>query len=67
MQLKAKFGSGKRKCPGKRLAEQEVYTLASKLFQNFTIQLSEPLELEFNFLLTPSGPIGLNLTESGRT
>ena len=63
MGLVLPFGSGKRMCPGKRLAEQEVYTLAAKLFQNFTVELAEPLQLEFNFLLTPSGPIGLNLVE----
>ena len=57
------FGSGKRMCPGKRLAEQELYIIAAKLFQNFNIELTEPLELEFNYLLTPAGPIGLKLTE----
>ena len=57
------FGSGKRKCPGERLAEQELYIIAAKLFQNFNIELTENLGLEFNFLLTPAGPIGLKLTE----
>ena len=57
------FGSGKRMCPGKRLAEQELYIIAAKLFQNFNIELTESLELEFNYLLTPAGPIGLKLTE----
>ena len=57
------FGSGKRMCPGKRLAEQELYIIAAKLFQNFNIELTENLELEFNYLLTPAGPIGLKLTE----
>lgn len=57
------FGSGKRMCPGKRLAEQELYIIAAKLFQNFNIELTESLQLEFNYLLTPAGPIGLRLTE----
>ena len=57
------FGSGKRMCPGKRLAEQELYIIAAKLFQNFKIELTAPLELEFNYLLTPAGPIGLKLIE----
>ena len=57
------FGSGKRMCPGKRLAEQELYIISAKLFQNFKIELTEPLELEFNYLLTPAGPIRLKLTE----
>ena len=62
-QLVLPFGSGKRMCPGKRLAEQELYIIAAKLFQNFNIELTEDLELEFNYLLTPAGPIGLKLVE----
>jgi len=62
-QLVLPFGSGKRMCPGKRLAEQELYIISAKLFQNFNIELTEELELEFNYLLTPAGPIGLKLTE----
>lgn len=57
------FGSGKRMCPGKRLAEQELYIIAAKLFQNFSIELTDELELEFNYLLTPAGPIGLKFKE----
>jgi len=62
-QLVLPFGSGKRMCPGKRLAEQELYIISAKLFQNFEIELTEELELEFNYLLTPAGPIGLKLNE----
>ena len=57
------FGAGKRMCPGKRLAEQELNIIAAKLFQNFNIEMCDPLELEFNYLLTPAGPIRLKLTE----
>ena len=62
-QLVLPFGYGKRECPGKRLAKQELYIIAAKLFQNFKIELTEDLELEFNYLLTPAGPIGLKLTD----
>ena len=57
------FGSGKRMCPGKRLAEQELFIIAAKLFQNFSIELTEELELEFSYLLTPAGPICLRFSE----
>ena len=57
------FGSGKRMCPGKRLAEQELYIIAAKLFQNFNIELAQKLELEFSYLLTPAGPCSLRFTE----
>ena len=57
------FGSGKRMCPGKRLAEQELYIIAAKLFQNFQIELIHDLELEFSYLLTPAGPIALRFSE----
>jgi len=57
------FGSGKRQCPGKRLAEQELNIITAKLFQNFKVELTQPLELEFNYLLTPAGSVALKLTE----
>ena len=57
------FGYGKRICPGKRLAEQELNIITAKLFQNFKVELTEVLELEFNFLLTPAGSVPLKLTE----
>ena len=61
--LNLPFGSGKRQCPGKRLAEQELNIVTAKLFQNFKVELTQPLELEFNYLLTPGGPVALKLTE----
>lgn len=61
--LNLPFGSGKRQCPGKRLAEQELNIITAKLFQNFKVELTQPLELEFNYLLTPAGSVALKLTE----
>ena len=58
------FGSGKRTCPGERLARQELNIITAKLFQNFRVELLTPtLELEFNYLLTPAGSVSLKLIE----
>ena len=57
------FGTGKRSCPGKRLAEQEIHILIVKLFHSFDIQLLDDVSAEFNFLLTPSGPFRLKVTD----
>ena len=51
------FGSGKRICPGKRLAEQEIYILTAKIFKNFRLSPLGPFEVEFNWLLSPAGPL----------
>ena len=37
------FGTGKRACPGKRLAEQEIHVLVAKLFQAYDVQLLDEL------------------------
>ena len=60
------FGVGKRACPGKRLAEQEIHILVAKLFQAYNIQLLDKVEAEFNFLLTPSGPFRLKVADRKR-
>ena len=60
------FGTGRRACPGKRLAEQEIYILVAKLFQAYDVQLLDEVEAEFNFLLTPAGPIRLKVTDRNR-
>nr|AKH03534.1 cytochrome P450 314A1 [Paracyclopina nana] len=51
------FGCGKRICPGKRLAEQEIYILAAKLFVNFQLTAIDPLQIEFNWLMSPMEPM----------
>lgn len=51
--LVAPFGVGKRACPGKRLAEQEMYVLVARLFQRYDVALVDEFESEFNFLLAP--------------
>jgi cytochrome P450 len=61
------FGTGKRSCPGKRIAEQEIHVLVVKLFQAFDVQLLDEVEAEFNFLLTPSGPFRLKVTDRNKS
>lgn len=56
------FGHGKRICPGRRLAEQELNIITAKLFQHFHVELAEKPALEFNYLLTPAGSVPLKLT-----
>ena len=58
------FGFGKRICPGKRLAEQEIYIIVAKLFLEYNVSLIDDLEMEFNWLLTPgTGPMRLRVEE----
>jgi cytochrome P450 len=51
------FGFGKRACPGRKLAEVELYITTAKLFHAFDVSLVDDLDVEFNFLLTPVGPL----------
>lgn len=51
------FGSGKRICPGKRLAEQEIHIIVAKIFRNFQLMPMDDLEIEFNWLMSPTGPL----------
>ena len=55
------FGSGKRICPGKRLAEQEIHIIIGKIFRNFHLTPKDDLEIEFNWLMSPSGPLRFSL------
>ena len=44
----------------------KYYKLANcivKIQSNFKVELTAPLELEFNYLLTPAGSVSLKLTE----
>jgi len=51
------FGVGRRMCPGKRLAEQEIMILTTKLLQNFEMVFTEPVEQVYKFLISPKGPV----------
>ena len=55
------FGSGKRICPGKRLAEQELHIMVAKIFKNFEMEPVDDLGIEFNWLMSPCGPLRFKL------
>ena len=57
------FGSGKRICPGKRLAEQEIHIVTAKIFKSFKmVQPLEKLDVEFNWLMSPCGDMTFKLS-----
>ena len=61
------FGIGRRACPGKRLAEQEIHVMVARLFQQCDVRLEQgDFETEFNFLLVPSANMPLVITERQR-
>jgi len=47
------FGAGRRICPGRKLAEQQLVIFLASLFSQFHWTLEEELKAEFNFLLAP--------------
>ena len=57
------FGIGKRSCPGKRLAQQEIHIIVAKFFQKYDVELLDALDAEFNWLLKPAGQMRLRVTE----
>ena len=56
------FGIGRRICPGKGLAEQEIQILVATLFSNYNVEIVGDVEADFNFLLVPSGNFDFKLT-----
>nr|CAG4640893.1 EOG090X06YP [Eulimnadia texana] len=57
------FGAGKRMCPGRRLAVQEITILAATILQNFKITFCNPVESIYKFLICPQRPINVFLDE----
>ena len=55
------FGCGKRICPGKRLAEQEIHIVTAKIFKSFTMEPLDLMQVEFNWLMSPSGDLHFKL------
>lgn len=53
------FGAGRRICPGKRLMEQILPIFLEEMVKHFEIETIHPLELQFEFLLSPKGPISM--------
>ncbi|KAJ8934409.1 hypothetical protein NQ314_013450 [Rhamnusium bicolor] len=54
--LVAPFGVGRRICPGKRFIEQVLPVILEYTIKNFDMQVVKPMELQFEFLLSPKGP-----------
>lgn len=57
------FGIGRRACPGKRFIEQVLPIILSNTVKNFTMSAQKELELQFEFLLAPKGPITLTFED----
>lgn len=58
------FGHGPRMCIGRRMAEQEVYLVISKIIQNFKVEYSgdEDVQPVLNLFMTPDRPMKLIFT-----
>ncbi|XP_041367863.1 probable cytochrome P450 12a5, mitochondrial [Gigantopelta aegis] len=59
------FGFGKRSCPGKRLAEQEVSLALIKILQNFEVRYRHDVDMEYDvhLLNTPLTPLKFSFTD----
>ncbi|XP_030752134.1 ecdysone 20-monooxygenase [Sitophilus oryzae] len=53
------FGYGRRICPGKRYIEQILPIFLEKVVKKFKIHVDEPMEEEFEFLLSPKGNVSM--------
>ncbi|KAK4881517.1 hypothetical protein RN001_004836 [Aquatica leii] len=51
------FGIGKRICPGRRFVEQVLTSLLMNVVEQFNISKEDDLELQFEFILAPKGPV----------
>ncbi|XP_066139110.1 ecdysone 20-monooxygenase [Euwallacea fornicatus] len=51
------FGYGKRICPGKRFIEQVLPVILDKMVQDFVVSVEKPMELAFEFLVSPKAPV----------
>lgn len=50
------FGVGRRICPGKRFTELELKVCLASIVREFKVGFNGTLNLEFEFLLTPTSP-----------
>ncbi|KAF7997336.1 hypothetical protein HCN44_005613 [Aphidius gifuensis] len=55
--LVAPFGAGRRICPGKRFVEQALQLIVAKIIREFEIVAVKELELQFEFIIAPKGPV----------
>lgn len=57
------FGIGRRICPGRRFVEQVLGCMLSTIVQQFHISCPKPLQLQFEFILAPKGPIPMHFDD----
>lgn len=58
------FGVGPRMCPGRRIAEQEMYTLLARVAQRYTIDYKyEDMGIESQVIFRPSKPLRFTFQE----
>lgn len=58
------FGVGPRMCPGRRIAEQETYTLLARMAQRFTVDYKyEDIGIECQMVFKPSKPLRFTFME----
>lgn len=59
------FGVGRRICPGKRFIEHVLPIILESTVRNFEIEVVKPMELQFEFLLSPKGPTSMIFRDRG--
>lgn len=57
------FGVGKRACPGKRFIEQVLPSILASTIRNFDLNSTKDMQLQFEFILSPKGPIEMTFTD----
>ncbi|XP_033344817.1 ecdysone 20-monooxygenase isoform X1 [Bombus vosnesenskii] len=61
--LVAPFGTGRRICPGKRFVDLALQLILAKIVREFEIIVEEELDLQFEFILAPKGPVSLGFRD----
>ncbi|XP_071868809.1 cytochrome P450 family 24 subfamily A member shade isoform X2 [Bombus fervidus] len=61
--LVAPFGTGRRICPGKRFVDLALQLILAKIVREFEIIVDEELDLQFEFILAPKGPVSLGFRD----
>lgn len=54
------FGTGRRICPGKRFVEKGLQLIVARVVREFEIVAEDELELQFEYILAPKGPVSLS-------
>ncbi|KAG8041822.1 hypothetical protein G9C98_007126 [Cotesia typhae] len=57
------FGFGRRICPGKRFVEKALQLIVAKVVRQYEIVAKDELQLQFEYILAPKGPISLDFKD----